>query len=254
MLLALTITLIYFTLFFIVATIIKNNSIVDIGWGFGYVLTSWVLFIINGTYSINQIIINTLISLWGLRLFYYILKRNIFESEDFRYANWRKAWGKWVIPRAFLQVFMLQGILQFAIGSTSYFINTNSTDFTYLSLIGVGLWVIGYYYEVIGDKQLKDHIKNNKIKGKLLTTGLWKQTRHPNYFGESLMWWGIFVFAAISGAPLYFVISPIVITVVLYFISTPLLETRMKKYSEWNEYAAKTAMFLPFKIFRKEGK
>jgi steroid 5-alpha reductase family enzyme len=107
MLLAVYITLGYFTLFFIIATNLKNNSIVDIGAGVGFVLVSWILFFVNGTYSVTQIIINVLISLWGLRLFYHILKRNLFEKEDFRYANWRKDWGKWVIPRAFLQVFML---------------------------------------------------------------------------------------------------------------------------------------------------
>ena len=111
MLLGIYVILSFFTLFFIVATLIKNNSIVDIGWGIGFVITSWIVFIVRGDYTVTKIIINTMISLWGLRLFYYILKRNIFEKEDFRYANWRKAWGKWVIPRAFLQVFMLQGFL-----------------------------------------------------------------------------------------------------------------------------------------------
>jgi len=254
MLIALYITLAYFTIFFIVATIIKNNSIVDIGWGFGFVMTSWILFFINGNYGLNQIIINTMISLWGLRLFYYILKRNIFDKEDFRYANWRKAWGKWVIPRAFLQVFMLQGILQFLIGSTSFYLNANGTDFAMISLIGVALWVIGYYFEVFGDRQLKSHIKDKTQKGKLLTTGLWSMTRHPNYFGEALMWWGIYVFAILNGVPVYFIFSPLTITLVLYFISTPILEEKMKGYVEWDEYSKKTSMFLPFKLKLKGEK
>jgi len=254
MLIALYITLAYFTIFFIVATIIKNNSIVDIGWGFGFVMTSWILFFINGNYGLNQIIINTMISLWGLRLFYYILKRNIFDSEDFRYANWRKAWGKWVIPRAFLQVFMLQGILQFSIGSTSFYLNTNGTDFALISLIGVALWVIGYYFEVFGDRQLKNHIKNKDKKGKLLTTGLWSMSRHPNYFGEALMWWGIYVFAILNGVPVYYIFSPLTITLVLYFISTPILEEKMKGYAEWDEYSKKTSMILPFKLKSKGEK
>lgn len=248
MLLGLYVILIYFTLFFIVATIIKNNSIVDIGWGFGFVFTSWLVFFVSGDYSTTKIIINIVISLWGLRLFYYILKRNIFEKEDFRYANWRKEWGKWVIPRAFLQVFMLQGLLQFLIASPSLYINYNNLDFHYLSLIGIVIWVIGFYFEVIGDKQLKDHIKNPNLKGKLLQTGLWKYTRHPNYFGEATMWWGIFVFAAILGVPLYYVISPLTITLVLYFISTPMLEKKMSEREEWTEYVKNTPMFVPFKV------
>lgn len=250
MLMALYITLGYFTLFFIVATIIKNNSIVDIGWGFGFVFVSWILFFVNGTYSLTQIIINVLVSLWGLRLFYSILKRNLFEAEDFRYANWRKAWGQWVIPRAFLQVFMLQGILQFAIGSTSYYINTNDVEFRVVSIVGIIIWLIGYYYEVIGDKQLKDHLANKENRGKLLTTGLWKQTRHPNYFGEAFMWWGLYIFVLLNGAPFYYIISPLVISSVLYFISTPLLEEKMKQNPEWDEYAKKTPMIIPFKLMK----
>ena len=248
MLEALLITLGYFTLFFIVATLIKNNSIVDIGWGFGFVLVSWILFFISGEFTITKLIVNIVVSLWGLRLFYSILKRNIFEKEDFRYANWRKQWGKWVIPRAFLQVFMLQGTLQFLIGSATYYINMNNVDFNYVSLVGIVIWIVGYYYEVVGDKQLKNHVTNKENKGKLLVTGLWKQTRHPNYFGEAFMWWGIYIFALLNGVPFYFIISPLVITAVLYFISTPILEKNMKKYEGWSEYEKKTPMFIPFKL------
>lgn len=248
MLLGLYITLGYFLLFFIIATIIKNNSIVDIGWGFGFVLTSWILFFISGNYSITSIIVNGMVSLWGLRLFYHILKRNLFEKEDFRYAAWRKSWGKWVIPRAFLQVFMLQGIFQFMIGSVSFYLNTYNTTFDLVSLVGVVIWIIGYYYQIRGDSELKKHVTNKETKGTLLTTGLWSQTRHPNYFGESFMWWGIFVFGLLNSVPAYYIISPLTITIVLYFISTPLLEKKMKEKEGWSDYASQTPMFFPFKL------
>jgi steroid 5-alpha reductase family enzyme len=249
MLVAAFITLGYFTIFFIVGTLIKNNSIVDIGWGLGFVLVSWALFFISGEYTVVKVIANTLVSLWGLRLFYYILKRNVFQEEDFRYKNWRKTWGKWVIPRAFLQVFMLQGLLQFLIGSAVYYINVNSPDFSVISIIGIVIWVFGYYFEVFGDKQLKNHIQSKK--GGLIDYGLWSFTRHPNYFGEAFMWWGIFVFAILNGAPLFYVISPLVITVVLRFISTPLLEKKMKGYDGWDTYANRTPLLVP--IIGKKG-
>lgn len=252
MLTALYITLGYFTLFFIVATIIKNNSIVDIGWGFGFVLVTWISFFMYFELTVTKIIVNLMVSLWGLRLFYHILRRNLFEKEDFRYANWRKSWGKWVVPRAFLQVFMLQGIFQFMIGSATYYLNINNLDFQYVSLIGVLIWIIGYYFQVFGDKQLKEHIKNKNNRGKLLDSGLWKVTRHPNYFGEATMWWGILLFALLNGAPIYLVISPLTISIVLYFISTPLLEEKMKTYDEWENYASKTPMFFPIKLNKKK--
>lgn len=248
MVLAIYVTLIYFTLFFIVGTIIKNNSIVDIGWGFGFVLTSWIVFFAFGNYSLTSIIINIMVSLWGLRLFYHILKRNIFEKEDFRYAQWRKDWGKWVIPRAFLQVFMLQGLFQFLIGSTAYYLSSNDLPFQWISIIGIVLWMIGYYFEVVGDRQLKAYIKDKNKKDPILKTGLWSITRHPNYFGESLMWISLYLFALLNGAPWYLIVSPITITVVLVFISTPLLEKSMAKREGWDEYASKTPMFIPFKI------
>lgn len=244
MLEALLITFGYFTIFFIVATIIKNNSIVDIGWGFGFVLVSWILFFISGEYSSIKIIANVLVSLWGLRLFYYILKRNLFEEEDFRYKNWRKAWGKWVVPRAFIQVFMLQGLLQFLIGSAVYYINVVNPEFNVISIIGLVVWAFGYFFEVVGDYQLKQHIKQKRPG--LMKTGLWNITRHPNYFGEATMWWGIFLFAALNSVPLYFVISPIVITSVLRFISTPILEEKMQHYDGWSEYKKDTSMIVPF--------
>lgn len=243
MLTAFIITVSYFTVFFIVAQIIKNNSIVDVGWGAGFVLTSWLLFFISGDYTITKIIVNILVSLWGLRLFYSILRRNLFEAEDFRYAAWRKAWGKWVVPRAFLQVFMLQAFIQFVVGSTSYYINVNNLDFKWVSVIGIVIWIIGYYYEVLGDYQLKMHIKNKT--GGLLKTGLWAHTRHPNYFGEAIMWWGIFLFALLNGVPVYYIISPIIIHLVLRFISIPLLEEKMEKYDGWNDYASIVPIHFP---------
>lgn len=237
----------YFLLFFIVATIIKNNSIVDIGWGFGFVLTVWILFLIGKDYSISKIIVNTIVSLWGLRLFYHILKRNLFEEEDFRYAAWRKAWGKYVIPRAFLQVFMLQGLFMFIVGIGAFLFNTGNYVLSTISYIGIAIFFIGYGFEAIGDLQLKNHLADPSQKGVLLTKGLWKYTRHPNYFGEAVIWWGIFIMVVSAGVPWYVVISPIAITYLLRFVSgVPLLEAKMKNAKGWDAYASVTNAFIPW--------
>ncbi|QMS85329.1 DUF1295 domain-containing protein [Candidatus Xianfuyuplasma coldseepsis] len=243
MLIAAGIIFTYFLIFFIVATIIKNNSIVDIGWGLGYVVTVWILYAIYQPQSWLVLVLNIMVSLWGLRLFYYILKRNVFQEEDFRYKNWRKAWGKYVIPRAFVQVFMLQGFFMYVIGSSAFYANVNDVTWNPLSIIGMGVFLLGYLYEVVGDAQLKAHIKHHK--GTLMTTGLWKYTRHPNYFGESVLWFGIFMTAWLSGVPWFFVIGPLTITLILYFISTPLLEERMQKKDGWQAYVATTNKFFP---------
>lgn len=237
----------YFLLFFIVGTIIKNNSIVDIGWGFGFVLTAWILFFISGEFTVTKIIVNGLVSLWGLRLFYFILKRNSFKEEDFRYKKWREDWGKTVIPRAFLQIYMLQGFFMFVVGLAVYYINVYDIAFHWFMIVGIIVWVIGYIFEVVGDAQLKRHIQNKENKGKLLTTGLWKHTRHPNYFGEALMWWGIFFIAIVDLSAWYLVISPLAITILLRYVSgVPLLERRMKTKPGWEAYAKHTSVFIPF--------
>ncbi len=236
----------YFILFFIVATIIKNNSIVDIGWGLGFVITVWTLFFISQDFTVTKIIMNIMVSIWGLRLFYHILKRNLFDAEDFRYAAWRKAWGKWIIPRAFLQVFMLQGLFMFVVGYPAFYINTKSETMTVVSYIGIMLYLIGMFFETVGDKQLRDFIKD-KSKSGLLTTGLWKYTRHPNYFGESVIWWGVFLFAVGSGAPIVVVFSPVIITFLLRFVSgVPMLEAKMSQKEGWDDYAKKTNAFIPW--------
>ncbi|XFA99180.1 DUF1295 domain-containing protein [Candidatus Izemoplasma sp. B36] len=238
----------YFMIFFIVGTILKNNSIVDIGWGLGFVISAWVLFFINGDYTLTKIIVNILVSLWGLRLFYHILKRNLFKEEDFRYKKWREEWGKTVIPRAFVQVYLQQALFMFIVGIGVFHVNTRaSVPFSWIMIIGIVIWLIGYYFEVVGDKQLKDHINNKENKGKLLTTGLWKYTRHPNYFGEAVMWWGIFIYAIIGSKAWYIAISPIVITLLLRFVSgVPMLERKMSLHPDWEEYAKHTSAFIPF--------
>lgn len=233
-----------FFLLFIYGTIIKNNSIVDIFWGVGYVISAWTLYLINGEFTLVGTIANILVSLWGLRLFYHIARRNIGKPEDFRYENWRKAWGKAVIPRAFLQVYMLQATFMFIIASAVNYMNLNVLEFKTISIIGIAMFFIGYFFQVIGDYQLKEFMKNKKG---LLATGLWSYTRHPNYFGESVMWFGLFIFGVLNGVPYWTVISPLTITIILRFISIPLLEEKMSKREGWDAYANKVNIMFPWR-------
>jgi len=220
---------------------------VDIGWGIGFVITAWILFFISGDYSFAKILANIMVSLWGLRLFYHILKRNYGKPEDFRYQKWRQDWGKYVVPRAFLQIYLFQALFMFLIGAAINFGNGIELNLSYWMIFGALIFLIGYYFEVVGDRQLRNHVTNPSNKGKLIDTGLWKYTRHPNYFGEAVIWWGIFLFVLAGGVPWYFVFSPITITILIRFVSgVPLLEKRMSKYIGWKEYAEKTSIFIPF--------
>lgn len=257
LLIPLLITFGYFTGIFIFATIINNNSIVDIGWGLGFVIGAWATLLITDSPNLLAYLLVGFITLWGLRLSVRLFNRNVGKPEDFRYAQWRKEWGKNVVITAFFRVFMIQGLINFVVGSAAYsIIKFNAFVFegaqAVLVIIGFGIAVIGFAFEVIGDEQLRQHIQ--KKTRSLLQTGLWSITRHPNYLGEILIWNGIYI-AGLSllmtdSVPwpfyLILVLSPLVMSAVLIKISTPLLEKNMEKYAGWKEYTQRVPMIFPF--------
>ena len=248
MITAAIIILVYFTALFVIGTLRKNNSIVDIGWGIGFVLLAWTLLVLRLPLSLVRTTITLLVTLWGVRLFYHILKRNHGKPEDFRYVAFRKAWGKWVVPRAFFQIYMLQGFLMFMI-ALPYILEGNATAPVNAVLYGAGLLVfaLGFAFEAVGDAQLKSFLRDPANKGKIMTSGLWRYTRHPNYFGEATIWWGIFLLALSGGVTPFAVLGPITITVLLLFVSgVPLLERDMKNRPGYAEYAEKTSIFIPW--------
>ena len=252
----LLVTLGYFTVFFIVAQIIKNNSIVDIGWGFGFVIGAWTTLLITSEPTLLSYIVVLFITLWGTRLSVRLLRRNYGKPEDFRYAQWRKEWGDKVIITAFFKVFMIQGIINFAVGSASYFVIkfnqvSLSDPFQIITLMGLLIALTGLFFEVVGDEQLRRHIQ--KGTKTLLDTGLWSITRHPNYFGEILIWIGLYLTGASlinSDISLLFylslIISPLIMSLVLIKISTPLLEKHMEKYDGWSAYKSRVPMIFPW--------
>ncbi|MBP2026753.1 steroid 5-alpha reductase family enzyme [Acetoanaerobium pronyense] len=245
---------IYFLCFFIVGTYIKNNSIVDMGWGIGFVIVAWYTTLRTLNLYTSNLVITILITIWGLRLFYHIIKRNWGKPEDFRYANWRKEWGKLVIPRAFLQIYMLQGVFMFIVALPIILLNSeNQSTFTIFGFVGLLIWTIGFFFESVGDYQLKVFKSNPENKGKIMDQGLWKYSRHPNYFGEATMWWGIAVIAFSSGASIASFISPITITYLLLFVSgVPMLEKSFAKRPGYKEYKEVTPVFFPW--FPKKSK
>ena len=248
MILAAILVFLYFFAFFIAGTLRRNNSIVDIGWGLGFVVVSWLLLLLRLPGSITQWIITLLITLWGGRLFLHILRRNRGKGEDFRYANFRRAWGKWVIPRAFLQIYMLQGVFLYLIALPVILKpETPAPVRPGLLIAGLLVFAIGFAFEIIGDKQLADFRRNPHNQGQIMSRGLWRYTRHPNYFGEATLWWGIFLIAFSGGVHQIAVISPVTITLLLLFVSgVPMLERAMKDRPGYAAYAARTSIFIPW--------
>ncbi|HNX62670.1 MAG TPA: DUF1295 domain-containing protein [Candidatus Limiplasma sp.] len=238
----------YFTVLFLVGTVRRNNSVVDVGWGIGFVLVAWWMLLQYAPFTLARVTMTLLITLWGTRLFSHILRRNLGKPEDFRYANFRREWGKWLVPRAFLQVYMLQGALMYLI-SLPVLLAPGSSHAVQPIWYGLGVTVfaIGFVFESVGDAQLRRFIADPAHRGQLMTGGLWRYTRHPNYFGEATMWWGIFLIALSAGISPLAVISPITITFLLLFVSgVPLLEKSMKNRPGYADYARRTSIFVPW--------
>lgn len=243
-------------LLFLVAQYLENNSIVDIFWGLGFCLvTAWLLYreysnALEGQPLFPLFLFSALIFAWGLRLAFYIFRRNRGHGEDWRYRNFRKRWGSYPRIGAFLQVFLLQGIFMFIIAlpiiHTFYH---GIYAFTLLHAPGFILWGIGFYFEAAGDAQLYRFKQDPTNTGKPMTTGLWRYTRHPNYFGEILMWWGIWILSVNIFDPIFTLVSllsPLTITWLLTRVSgVPLTESRYKDNPAYQDYIRSTPALFP---------
>ena len=196
------ILLVYMSLWFVVSLIRKRNDVADVAWGLGFVLMTGASFFLSGDSGIRGMLVGVLVSIWGLRLAWHIHRRNKGKAEDYRYLAWRKEWGKWFYIRSYFQVYLLQGLFLFLIVSPVLLINKNAgPSLVLLDFLGVAVWLVGFYFEALGDAQLARFIKNPENKGKLMQSGLWAYTRHPNYFGEVVQWWGLWLIAlSVPGA------------------------------------------------------
>lgn len=242
------ILLAYMTGWFVVSLIKKRNDVADIAWGLGFVLLTWISFFLGGNKTERGVLVGILVTIWGMRLAIHIYKRNKGKTEDYRYLAWRKEWGKWFYPRSYLQVYLLQGVLLYLIVFPVLFINKNSIGgLGILDYIGVAVWILGFYFESKGDAELARFIKNPENKGKLLRTGLWQYTRHPNYFGEVTQWWGVWLISMSLPGAWMAIVGPLTITILILKVSgIPLLEKRMEENPDFADYKRVTNKFIPW--------
>ncbi len=237
------------SMLYVLSLIFKNNGIADIGYG-----GAFIVLIAAGLYAVNYlpmqaVLLVALVYLWGARLGIRIYNKNRNKPEDFRYKAWRDAWGKSFPLRSYFQIYLLQGLTAFliALPVTLSIVYPAAQESTKIFHAGVAIWIIGFIFEVIGDMQLDNFMKNSSNRGKIMMSGLWRYTRHPNYFGESVMWWGMATAAAgLTAYPVIGFVSPILITFLLLRVSgVPLLEKRWEGKPEWEAYKAQTSVFFP---------
>src|SRR6056297_2774891 len=174
----LLVVFLYMSGFFLIAVIRKDNSLADIGWGGGFVIIAFLLFFLATGHSVaRQVLATGLVTLWGLRLAIYIYFRNKGRGEDYRYAKWRKDWGRFFLLRSYFQVFMLQGALLLLIAFSAIYINLHpSRGLTIFDGFGLLIWITGFFFETTGDFQLFQFKKDPENRGKVMKYGLWKYT------------------------------------------------------------------------------
>ncbi|UCG13191.1 MAG: DUF1295 domain-containing protein [Deltaproteobacteria bacterium] len=228
----------------------RDASIVDVFWGLGFVLVAWLTFFETDGYLGRKVLIATLTTLWGLRLALYILIRNWGHGEDRRYQVWRAQYGArfwWV---SLFTVFGLQGVFLWIISLVLQVgqISAVPSRLVILDLLGMIVWTVGFMFETVGDWQLYRFKANPENKGRVMNKGLWAYTRHPNYFGESLVWWGLFMITLATPGSTWVVISPVLITVLLLKVSgvTLLEKTMVDTRPEYQGYIKTTSPFVPW--------
>ncbi|NND52929.1 MAG: DUF1295 domain-containing protein [Flavobacteriaceae bacterium] len=238
------------TLLWVVSIPLKNVSIVDIFWGIGFIVASTVYFFYDDEHFTRQLIVFILVAIWGLRLSVYLLIRNYGKGEDFRYQEFRRTYGRdrywWV---SFFQVFLLQGVLIGLISLPLYGVhsNTSTNTLNFIDYMALGVWLIGFLFESVGDYQLARFKANPSNKGKVLDSGLWKYTRHPNYFGDATVWWAFGLFSLAAGAYWQIVGSLIMTYLIIKISGVALLEKSLDdKKPEYKDYVKRTNAFFPW--------
>ena len=237
---------IYVTIWFVIAVYKKRNDVADIAWGPGYILICVFLYITQAHSSVT-LLLYILVTLWGTRLCLHIYGRNKNKKEDFRYQQWREQWGNTFYWRSYLQVFLLQGIILLIIISPVLFAAVNaSSQWNVFTITGLCCWIVGFYFQSVADHQLSVFVKQRKDNNEIMQTGLWRFSRHPNYFGELMMWWGIYIMIIPNPGSIFYILSPLTITFLLLFVSgIPMLEKKYESNVAFKAYKKRTSALIP---------
>lgn len=227
---------------------LRDVSIVDIFWGIGFVLVAVVSLACAKSQPPRAGLMVTLTLVWGLRLAGYLGWRKFGKPEDYRYRALRESYGSsfWII--SLFLVFGLQAGLIWLISWPLQVAPFGSGGWNGWDIAGVLLWTIGFLLEAVGDFQMARFKADPANKGKLFSGGLWRYTRHPNYFGDFLVWWGLTLLAFAGGAPWWIIISPLTISFLLIRVSgVTLLEKSLQSRTPgYEEYMRRTSSFFPW--------
>ena len=232
----------------VVSLLLRDASIVDIFWGFGFAMIALLGFIRADGVPARRTLVTILTVAWGLRLAVHLLLRNWGAGEDYRYRAMRRRWGSRFPVVSLVTVFVLQGTLMWIVSLPVQAAQSATAPdaLTWVDGLGVVLWLVGFTFEVVGDLQLRLFKADPRNGGEVMDRGLWRYTRHPNYFGDATLWWGLGVIA-LSARGWWALIGPLVMTILLLRVSgVPLLERRMQRTRPgYEDYVRRTSPFVP---------
>jgi steroid 5-alpha reductase family enzyme len=232
----------------LVSLVRKDASIVDIVWGMGFVIVAWAVFATTDGNQTRRILLVAMTTIWGLRLATHLFLRNRGKGEDHRYQAMRRRYGQRFAVVSLYLVFGLQGVLMWIVSLPLQLGQTRETpDFGAIAGIGIAVWAFGMYFEAVGDWQLTRFKRDPANAGKVMDRGLWRYTRHPNYFGDACVWWGIALVAAETGIGAIGLVGAVVMTVLLRRVSgvTLLERSLVKRRPGYDDYVERTSPFLP---------
>jgi steroid 5-alpha reductase family enzyme len=245
----------------------RNVNCVDVGWGMGFVIVAWLSYWIVGwndskgsspqvsIFHQRSFWILTIVTLWGLRLSTYLAWRNWGKPEDHRYAAMRGYWGDRFAWRSLKTVFILQACLIWLISLCIQTGISGEGRVTLLTWLGVSVWLVGWLFETVGDWQMAVFKSDPGNKGRVMNRGLWRYTRHPNYFGDFLVWWGIYLVCLQPDSWWWTISGPLLMSFLLLRVSgVTLLEKSLSgRITEYTEYIRSTSSFVPWPPRRKSN-
>ena len=244
------ILLVYMICMFVIGLKARDNSLIDIAYGPAFIAACWGAWLLGPETSRHPrtMLLLVLVGLWGLRLGLHIGLRHRGRGEDFRYRKFRQDWGNTIFWRSFLQIYMLQGAVVWLVSLPVLLVLVNPGDMLgWTDLLGLLLFTLGFFFEAVSDWQLVLFKRHPANKGRIITQGLWRLSRHPNYFGEAILWWGIFLIGLGSPAGIFGLTSPLIINFLLLKVSgIPMLEEKYRGNPEFEAYKARTNAFFPW--------
>ena len=235
------------TLLWLVSLRLRDASVVDPFWGPGFALVTLTYWLVDGGRTARGMLVLALVILWALRLGWHLLRRNRREGEDPRYAAMRARHGERFPRVSLFRVFWLQGMILWIIAMPLLAAVRSQAALGLLDLLGAAVALIGIITEAVADRQLRRFRADPSSRGRVLDSGLWRYSRHPNYFGDAVLWWGLWLVAAAGGA-WWTLFSPVAMTVLLLKVSgVPLLEKSLEQSRPgYAEYAERTSAFVPW--------